>query len=103
MFLFVRIIIKKSNKEAKQLKLYLLATYSMHFYFYLWFLLSDGEKKLFSKQPVPQNHKEQEELRKKRKISANPAFTLLTSLKVLWEEGRVKQTTKVRKSLHSKF
>ena len=60
---------------------------------------TEGEGKFESKKKIPQNHKEQEELRIQRKVSANPSFSLITDLKKLWEEGRTKQASVDRRKV----
>jgi hypothetical protein len=49
------------------------------------------------KNKVPQNHKEQKDLRVKRKLSSNPSFVIISGLKKLWEEGRQKTCTTERR------
>ena len=52
-----------------------------------------GDKKEKGKNPVPQSHKEQKELKMKRKEEENPNHALVVKLKELWEGLRVKAGT----------
>ena len=47
---------------------------------------------------IPHDHREQRALREKRREASNPTYSLITELKAKWEQARMKETDKAKRT-----